>query len=133
MIHRLSKKYGEKKLIAVGCSLITLGLLLTPATANIVVLYVALAFLSFGAGLNNPSNQSMLSKIAAADRVGGTLGVGQSLSTLGRILGPTVGGAAYQHLGHSSPYLIGAVATVVALILSFKLPDWLADAPEETT
>lgn len=127
MIHRLSKKYGEKKLIGVGSILVALGLLLTPATTNVFVLGVALALLAIGSGINTPSNQSMLSKLAARDRVGGVLGVGQSLSTLGRIIGPIVGGAAYQYLGFSSPYWIGAVAMVVAFLLSLKLP-----APETT-
>lgn len=123
LIHRLSKRFGEKKLIAAGCAMVALGLLLTPSTVNLTVLALALALLAFGAGINNPSNQSMLSKLAAQDRVGGVLGVGQSLATLGRIIGPIVGAAAYQYLGHAAPYMIGAVAMVVALILSFKLPD----------
>ncbi len=122
LIHRLVKKYGEKNLIAIGCLLIALGLLLTPLTVDLRVLAVALALLAFGSGINTPSNQSMLSKLAAGDKVGGVLGVGQSLSTLGRILGPMVGGAAFQYSGVSCPYYIGAAAMLVAFILSFKLP-----------
>jgi MFS transporter, DHA1 family, tetracycline resistance protein len=128
MIHRLSKKYGEKRLIAVGSVLVALGLLLTPATLNIVVLGLALALLAIGSGLNNPSNQSMLSKLAASDRVGGVLGVGQSLSTLGRIVGPIVGASSYQYLGYCAPYWIGAVAMVAVLVLSLKLPELPAQA-----
>ena len=122
MIHRLVKKYGEKKLITVGCSLIGLGLLLTPLTVDVKILAVALALLSFGAGINTPSNQSMLSRLATGDRMGGVLGVGQSVSTLGRILGPLVGGAAFQYLGFAFPYYIGAIAMLVAVALSFQLP-----------
>ena len=123
MIHRLTKKHGEKKLIGAGCIMVAIGLILTPVTANLWVLGAALFFLAVGSGLNNPANQSMLSKLAPADRVGGVLGVGQSLSTLGRIAGPVVGACAFQYLGMSSPYFIGAVAMVVAFILSLKLPD----------
>jgi len=123
MIHRLTKKYGEKKLIGAGCIMVAIGLILTPVTANLWVLGAALFFLAVGSGLNNPANQSMLSKLAPADRTGGVLGVGQSLSTLGRIAGPVVGACAFQYLGMSSPYFIGAVAMVVAFILSLKLPD----------
>lgn len=123
MIHRLSKKYGEKKLIGVGSIMVAIGLILTPVTNNLWVLGTALFFLAIGSGLNNPANQSILSKLAPADRTGGVLGVGQSLSTLGRIAGPVVGACAFQYLGMSSPYFIGAVAMVVAFILSLKLPD----------
>lgn len=121
MIHRLSKKYGEKKLIAVGTFLIAVGLLLTAAAQNTVMLYGALFFLAMGSGINTPSNQSLLSKLAPTDHVGGVMGVGQSLSTLGRIIGPAVGGAAFQYLGMASPYFIGAAAMLLAFALSFKL------------
>ncbi|HEY9870933.1 MAG TPA: hypothetical protein V6D08_17340, partial [Candidatus Obscuribacterales bacterium] len=53
---------------------------------------------------------------------GGVLGVGQSLATLGRILGPVVGGAAFQYLGMASPYYIGAAAMAVAGGLALLLP-----------
>lgn len=122
LIHRLVKKCGEKSLIGIGCLLIAAGLLLTPLTVDLRVLAIALALLSFGSGINTPSNQSMLSKLAAGDKVGGVLGVGQSLSTLGRILGPLVGGAAFQYLGVAAPYYIGAAAMFLAFILSLKLP-----------
>jgi len=122
MIHRLSKKYGERNLIAFGSLLVTLGLLVIPQAGDPRLLYFALALLAVGSGINNPSNQSVLSKLAPSDSVGGVLGVGQSLSTLGRILGPAVGGAAFQYLGLASPYYIGAVAMMVAFGLSQRLP-----------
>jgi len=122
LIHRLSKRYGEKVLINFGTCLIGLGLVLTPITHSLPVLYFSLALLAFGSGINTPANQSMLSKLAPVDRAGGVLGVGQSLSTLGRIIGPIVGGAAYQFLGPIAPYGIGAVAMVVAFLISLGLP-----------
>jgi MFS family permease len=122
LIHRLVKKYGEKRLISVGCVLVAVGLLLTPLTSDLRVLALALALLAFGSGINTPSNQSMLSKLAQSDKMGGVLGVGQSLSTLGRIFGPLVGGAAFQYFGVGCPYYIGASAMLVAFILSLQLP-----------
>lgn len=128
-IHRLYKIYGEKKLVTVGTLLIGIGLLLCPFGSSQVLLYVALAVLAIGSGINTPSNQSMLSKLAPREKMGGVLGVGQSLSTLGRILGPAVGCLAYDHLGMQSPYIIGAVAMVVAFVISFKVPPLLPAQP----
>jgi MFS transporter, DHA1 family, tetracycline resistance protein len=122
LIGRLSKKYGEAKLVILGTMLVALGLLATPATTSIPVLLLALALLAIGSGINNPSNQSIISKLAPASEVGGVMGVSQSLGTLGRILGPLVGGAAFQYLGMSSPYWIGAAAMAVAFALSLSLP-----------
>lgn len=121
-IHHLYKIFGEKKLVTFGTFTIGAGLLLCPVGSSPIVLFVALAVLAIGSGINTPSNQSMLSKLAPKDKVGGVLGVGQSLSTLGRILGPAVGCLAYDKLGMSSPYVIGAVAMVVAFAISFVVP-----------
>lgn len=123
LIGRLNRRFGEKRLINIGCSFIAIGLLLTPATRDPRVLCTALAFLAIGSGFNGPANQSLMSKLAPTDKIGGTMGVGQSLATFGRILGPALGAFAYQHFGHSSPYWLGAVAAVVALSLSLGLPD----------
>ncbi len=130
MIHRLAKKYGERHLIAIGTLLVGLGLVLipfAPSTNNLILLAIALALLAFGSGINNPSNQSLLSKFAPQEKMGGVLGVGQSLSTLGRILGPIVGAAAFQYWGAGSPYYIGAIVMMVACAFSFVLPDLKAE------
>lgn len=123
LIHGLSKKHGERKLITVGALLIAVGLIMTPFSSNVPILYVSLALLAFGSGFATPANQSLLSKLAPEDRMGGVLGVGQSLSTLGRIIGPTLGCYLFQTIGMSSPYIVGASAMVAVLLLSFALPE----------
>lgn len=121
LIHRLSKKYGEKKLISVGALLTAAGLLLTPIS-NLYILYGALALLAFGQGMNTPANQSMLSKLAPQDKVGGVMGVGQSLSTLGRILGPAIGCFIFERFGTATPYWLGGATMFLVVLLSFVLP-----------
>ncbi len=123
LIGRLSKRFGEKKLIVAGSILVAAGLLLTPATTNVPVLYAALFLLAIGSGINTPSNQSILSKLAGQGQVGGIMGIGQSLATLGRIFGPIVSGFAFEHMGLSAPYAIGAAAMLIVAALGFTLPD----------
>jgi len=123
LIGRLSKRFGEKKLIVAGSLLVAAGLILTPATSQISVLYVALFLLALGSGINTPSNQSMLSKLSDKGQVGGIMGVGQSLATLGRIFGPIAGGFAFEHMGLAAPYAIGAAAMLVVAALGFTLPE----------
>lgn len=123
LIHGLSKKYGEKKLITIGAFLNVVGLLLTPFSTAVWMLGIALALLAFGSGLATPANQSLLSKLAPADRMGGTMGIGQSLSTLGRIIGPALGCYMFQNLGVSSPYIVGAACMLLVVGLSFAVPE----------
>jgi MFS family permease len=86
------------------------------------VLCFALLILATGSGINNPSNSSLLSKLCPKDETGGVMGVGQSMSTLGRILGPIAGGYLFDAMGASSPYWLGAGCMLVACLLSFRLP-----------
>jgi len=120
--HRVTKKYGEKKMINVGTALLALGLLATPFAPNVPTMYAVMAVLAIGSGVNTPCNQAMLSKLAPKECVGGVLGVGQSLSTLGRILGPALGGYLFGAFGQVSPYLVGGVGMILAFICSLVLP-----------
>ncbi len=123
LIHGLSKKYGEKKLITAGAILSIIGLLVTPFSTTIWMLYIGLTLLAFGSGFLTPANQSLLSKLAPQDRMGGTMGIGQSLSTLGRIAGPALGCYLFQTVGVSSPYILGASVMLVVVVLSFAVPE----------
>lgn len=122
LIGRLSKKCAERSLISVGAVFLVAGLLLTVLMRSVLGLYLSMTLLAIGTSIINPSNQSLTSKLADPDKVGGVLGVGQSLSTLGRVLGPCAGGLAFQHLGVQYPYYLGAGVMVVVLLLSFGLP-----------
>jgi MFS family permease len=129
--HRLTKKYGEKNMINVGTFLLALGLFATPFANSVPALYAVMAVLAVGSGINTPCNQAMLSKLASKESVGGILGVGQSLSTLGRILGPALGGFLFGKLGAPVPYVVGAVCMAGAFSLSLMLPN-LKAAPTAT-
>jgi MFS transporter, DHA1 family, tetracycline resistance protein len=122
MVGRLSKKYGERRLIITGAIVSAIGLILIPITGLTLVLYAGLSLLAIGSGINNPSNQSLISKYANSQQVGGVLGLGQSLSTLGRIIGPIVACAAFQYCGMASPYFLAACSLVAAAFMCSRLP-----------
>src|SRR6202030_114185 len=54
--HRSTKKYGEKKMINFGTSLLTLGLFAVPFASSVPVVYAVMAVLAVGSGLNTPCN-----------------------------------------------------------------------------
>jgi MFS family permease len=131
LIRRIGKKYQDASLIGVGTALMTVGLLLTPSTHSLIVLCIALLILATGSGINNPSSTSLLSKLSPEEETGGVMGVGQSMSTLGRILGPIAGGSLFDAFGPSSPYWLAATCMFVACSLSFRLPKFVQNLPVE--
>ena len=132
LIRKIGKKYADAPLISIGTALITVGLIMVPITHSLFILCVGLILLASGSGINNPSASSLLSKLAPREHTGGIMGVGQSMSTLGRILGPAVGGYLFDK-GPSAPYWLGAACMAIACGLSFKLPRIAKVPPQPKT
>ncbi len=124
LIHRLSRRFGEVSLIRTGLLFLAIGFAADALAASIGswFLYVASAFVAGGNGLYNPSLTSYSSQRASAETQGLALGVVQSLAALARVLGPPVGGLAYQYLGMRGPYLLGAAGLIGVFLLSYRLP-----------
>jgi predicted MFS family arabinose efflux permease len=108
LIGPLTRRYGEKKLLVAGAVLQAVSLAALPFAVGIPGLLLATAPLALGSGLSSPSLSSLLSKSSRAEDQGGTLGIGQSASALGRILGPLSGTTSFS-AWHAAPYLGGAV------------------------
>jgi len=108
LIGPLTRRYGEKKLLVAGAVLQAVSLAALPFAAGIPGLLLATAPLALGSGLSSPSLSSLLSRFSRAEDQGGTLGIGQSASALGRIFGPLAGTTSFS-AWHAAPYLGGAV------------------------
>jgi MFS family permease len=128
LVGRLAKRFGEKALVTVGALMLAVGLALLPVAPTLGVLLVVLVPMAVGNGLTNPSLTSLISRTAATSSQGEVLGVGQSLASLGRVLGPLWGGFAFQYLGTNvSYYIAGAIMlALMPLSLTIRAPE---DAP----
>jgi hypothetical protein len=88
------------------------GLAALPFSSGVTGLLMASAPLAFGSGLSSPSIMSLLSRYSRAEDQGGTLGIGQSASALGRIVGPLAGTTSFA-AWNAAPYLGGAALMAV--------------------
>jgi len=107
LIGPLTRRFGEKRLLIAGSILQALALASLPFASGIPGLLAASAPLAFGSGLTSPSLSSLLSRFSRAEDQGGTLGIGQSASALGRIVGPLSGTLSFS-AWLAAPYLGGA-------------------------
>jgi MFS family permease len=98
------------------------GLGLMPFAPSIPVYCAIIALLSFGAGINNPSITSLLSRSSRCEEQGGIMGIAQSVASLGRILGPMWGGYTFGSVGEQWPFLSGGILMSLAFVLSLKNP-----------
>ncbi len=133
LIGRLSRRYGEVRLIRVGAivqSLSMAGIALAPGLP-IVFMYTVSMLLSLGNGLTGPSLTSYASRRAPPEMQGGALGILQSMGALARVFGPTWGGFVYG-LGHRLPYVTAAIGLLFAGGLAFvmRVEEPIARQPE---
>ncbi|NBV50097.1 MFS transporter [bacterium] len=123
LIGKLAKRFGEKKLLVVGPALVALAFFLIPEIGWSGVyggmLLVAIIMAS-GTGITHPSLSSLLSRSVDADEQGGTLGLGQSLAALGRVLGPSVSGLLFQ-VYPGLPFWTGSILLLITSLLAVAL------------
>jgi MFS transporter, DHA1 family, tetracycline resistance protein len=79
------------------------------------------AALAVGNGLVSPSLSALLSRHSRPEDQGGTLGIGQSASSVARIVGPETGTLAFAALSPAAPYLGGAVVMALAALVGFTV------------
>jgi DHA1 family tetracycline resistance protein-like MFS transporter len=120
LVGRLAKRYGERTLIILGTFSMIVGLALMPFAPSIPAYCAFIAVLSFGAGINNPSINALLSRSTRTEEQGGVMGVAQSLASLGRIMGPMWGGYTFDALGDQWPFLSGGILMSLAFLLSLR-------------
>lgn len=134
LIGRLTRKYGEVRLLIAGLFLQTTGFALLGASPHVTALprgalATACVLIAAGSGLVSPSVSSYVSRRAGAETQGAMLGNLQSLSALGRVLGPAAGGLLYQAISPGAPYFAGAIGMLVAAVLALGLKPPTAVAP----
>ncbi|AFH49178.1 Major facilitator superfamily permease [Ignavibacterium album JCM 16511] len=123
LIGTINRFLTKKNIFIVSSFLISLNLALIPYAGNFLGLAVVGFFLSIGTGLFQPTILSLISEVTSEQEQGMTLGINQSMSAFGRMLGPLWGGFAFEYLGYQFPFLTGAFFTAVIFLVSlFYLP-----------
>jgi multidrug resistance protein len=122
IVGALANRFGERALVIAGFALMTIAMTFTGSIPLFSLLILAMGVLSVGNGLTTPPLAGLISIASTADEQGGMLGVYQSLGSLARAIGPFLGGIAFDHWGHGSPYLLAGLLMAVAGILAIRLP-----------
>lgn len=123
LIGRLARLFGERRLLMVGTWLIGFCFLLIPfigMSGVFALMLVISATMAVGTSITNPSLSSLLSQAALPEEQGGTLGMGQSLGALGRVIGPAMSGSLFQ-IYQGLPFWIGAGLMFACSLIAITL------------
>jgi multidrug resistance protein len=115
LVGRLTKKYGEGTVIQGGIivSAIGFGLILLVDSFTTAAIY--LSIFGIGNGVIRPSVSSLITKTSSAGH-GSATGLLSSFDSLGRIIGPPLGGWLFS-MSIGLPYISGAIISILAFIL----------------
>jgi predicted MFS family arabinose efflux permease len=122
LVGRLVRRFGEARCISAGTFLMIFGLGLMPFAGGVPLYSLVVAVVALGSGVNNPALSAALSKATDPDKQGGIMGIAQSISSLGRILGPMWGGYTWGAIGPSAPFVTAGALMTLAFLLSLRDP-----------
>ncbi len=126
----LPKKFGEVPLILAGTLLMSLALSLVPLPHVFWGQMLVALLLTLGNGISTPVLTALVSTLAPEASRGEIIGVYQSTQSLGRVVGPILGGFLFGTIAAGAPYIAGAIIMFAAFLLAFKLRGAVAMAPK---
>ncbi len=132
LIGRLSRRFGERRLLLAGTILQTfafLGLIAVGASQIFALMMLCGGLIALASGLGNPSISSLLSQSAPQGQQGTLLGQGQALSALGRVIGPATAGLFFEWQ-INLPFAIGACMMLVCVFFASRIQS--PSSPTET-
>lgn len=121
LVRRLLPLWGERKVLRLGVLLFAIGLTGIAVSGNMALMAITMTLLSVGNGLSNPSVMGSISLLTSPQEQGATMGTTQSMSSLGRILGPPLGGLLYGHLAITAPFWASGLLAFGAFFLVLKI------------
>lgn len=120
-INPLKKRFGDISLVIAGIGLLTIGLALVPVPGTFLGQFPVAALTAIGNGISAPILTALVSVLSPEAERGETIGVFQSMQSLGRIIGPVIGGTLFDTGAIASPYWVGAAIMAVAFVMCLNL------------
>ena len=117
LVRRFSPVLGEYKLSTFGLASGVVAFILLSQSTEIILFFIALAFMALSIGLTSPSMSALVSLSANEQEQGEILGLFRSAGSFARTIGPLIASSMYFLLGDRVAYLLGAFLVIIALFL----------------
>ena len=117
LVHR----FGEPVVSRLGAVLLAFGLVMGAFADTYPMLALAIVGISAGTGTLFPPLAALISRSAAPEVQGSTLGVNQFFGGVARVIGPLWGAAVFDLSGVAAPFLSASIGISLAFLLTFRL------------
>jgi predicted MFS family arabinose efflux permease len=116
----LSKLLGEQNMALMALCFLCVGMFIVGSSDNLVQALIGMCVIATGFSTINPALSGLTSMAASGNSQGAAMGLMQSASSLGRVVGPALAGVIYDFYGPPAPfYAAGGILliTIVATVL----------------
>lgn len=117
LVGPLVRSLGEKRVALLASAGVALSLTMFAIAMHPVFVWLTIAIFGIANGLFLPSVSSLVSYEATPQNRGAVMGVFNSASSAGRIVGPGISGPLYFGYGPAAPFVVGAALTLVGCLL----------------
>lgn len=116
-VGRVTDALGERAMTLCGALAVAGGLILAPLFSPVWILVAFLSVATVGRAFVHPGILALTSKTAAGRKdPGRVMGALQSSASLGRIVGPAVGGALFEWIHHATPFVAAGILMGLAAV-----------------
>jgi DHA1 family tetracycline resistance protein-like MFS transporter len=113
-----ARALGERTMLFIGLALFASGLGGLAVARDVASMSAALGALVIGIGLASPALNALIAAQAAEDERGAVMGISQSASALGRVIGPLGAGALFDVFSPAAPFAVAACVILAALFVA---------------
>lgn len=130
---RAARVLGERVTLLIGLALFAAGFAGLAVSHEVATMAASLAALVIGIGLATPALNSLIAAQASERERGAVMGLSQSASALGRVVGPMGAGALFDQLGSAAPFTAAALLILAALFVALGEPARGSAEPDAVT
>ena len=121
LVAPMRRVLGESAMLLGGTLVLGAGLLWLAQVQSMAGLLGACVVLAIGHGISNPALSTLVSRQAAEHQQGQVLGVNQSMASLARVVGPLLGGLAFEKGSEIAPFLSSAAIVFLAALVALRV------------
>lgn len=114
---RLSERYGEGKMLAIGMGLTVIAAASQPFSINMPMVIALMCLTAIGQSVAWPNVGAMISQTADPHRQGQILGLNNATGALARVVGPFCAGLIFP-VNINGPFVLGALVVAPAIFLA---------------
>jgi len=119
----LTQKWGERMVICGSLLLTAISFVLISISSSFPLFLAAIAFFTLAVSILTPAVSALISRVTTMEQ-GITMGLSNASQSLGRIVGPLLGGFSYD-INLEYPNMIGAVGMGIGFLVSL----WMIAIP----